>query len=275
MNNLKFDEDSIKSYKLKYHKYKKKYLNLKKKLGGASVNSECEIPKYETPNMYKEKIAENPLCFCEDPECKSIEHVPRIILDDADKTNLVDDEKTILDGIYLYVITTDLPEQIILMEDTRNRFIYCDNDKNIIKKSGSIITKNRINHSNVSLNKNVLSAGMLRIGSDNHIIVNTESGHYKPWIEGGEYTACLLEKKGYEVTREFSFIPNDLIGQITARRNRFKKFKNDEEKEKIWTDLGITDEQIHERYPEDADLILKRINDLELERVERMRKLGK
>ena len=181
--------------------------------------------------MYrKELIAENPLCFCEDPECKSIEHVPRIILDDADKTNLVDDEKTILYGEYLYVITTDLPEQIILMENTQKYFIYCDNDKNIIKKrNGSIIKKYGINHSNVSLNKNVLSAGLLRIGSNNHISVNTESGHYKPWIEGGEYTACLLEKKGYKVTRDFLSGPNDLIGQITARRN---VFKNDEEKEK-------------------------------------------
>ena len=213
-------------YYQKYLKYKNKYLSLK--VGGASFSYEnddpCEVPKYETPNLIDEKIAENPLCFCKDPDCKSIDHVPRIILDDADNTNL--------SGEYLYVITTDLPEEIILMKDTKATFTYCDNDKNIIKLDDGSIIKKGINHPNVSLNKNVLSAGVLSFEDDTKVVVDIFSGHYKPWFEGGDYAVCLLKNKGYDATSWVIFNKNSLLEQIYARRNTFSNFMNEEEKEK-------------------------------------------
>ena len=202
----------------------------------------CVRPSTDCAEPYPNKmifgignVAKYDLCVCNKADSEGVcvdvgDKVPRTVVAPAGEGQL-------LGADTLFAIPVDEPTKIITMPDASGEFTACGTDSEGREYKGKHVVKSTINHDNVARKRSVLAAGHLNFrGRD--VDVDNLSGHYRPFAEGTDYAACLLDEMGYNAT--LSGYREDDVDQITSRRGRIKK--------KYWDKYGVSDTALKKRY---------------------------
>lgn len=180
-------------------------------------------------------VSKYDLCVCNKTDSKGMcvdvgDKVPRTVVAPAGKGQL-------FGANTLFAIPVDEPTKIITMPDVSGEFTACGTDSKGHLYKGKHVVKSTINHDNVARKRSVLAAGHLNFhGRD--VDVDNLSGHYRPFAEGTDYAACLLDEMGYNASRHGR--REDDVDQITSRRQHIK--------EKFWDKYGVSDTALKKRY---------------------------